>query len=121
MLRICQQILDYYVYKYRTQFQKFFKYFDNNYINDNSRFKKYWNYNEVIYNNINNHMLFYTNNIYKSMNRTLNMKFVGGYKTFYNFKNCIRMLLIYIMIENLIKRLIFRLLELWNIMLKINQ
>ena len=36
-----------------------------------------------------NHILFYTNNICESMNRTLNMKFVGGCKTFYNFKNCV--------------------------------
>ena len=34
-------------------------------------------------------MLFYTNNICESMNRTLNSKYIGGCKTYYAFKNCI--------------------------------
>ena len=35
-------------------------------------------------------MSFYTNNISESMNRALNNKFFRGFKTFYNFKNCIK-------------------------------
>ena len=75
--------------KYRTKFPKYFKYFDANYMNENSRFKKIWNYNDAFSNNMDNHILFYTNNICESMNRTINMKFIGGCKTFFNFKNCI--------------------------------
>ena len=48
----------------------------------NIRFNKMWNYNEIIYSNLNNNILFFTNNICKSMNRTLNSKLVGGIKTF---------------------------------------
>ena len=58
-------------------------------MNENAHFKKIWNYNDIFVNNMDNHILFYTNNICESMNRTLNMKFIGGCKTFFNFKNCI--------------------------------
>ena len=75
--------------KYRTKFPIYFKYFDKNYINNNARFNKIWNYNEFIYNNLNNDMLFFTNNICESMNRTLNSKYIVGCKTFYSFKNSI--------------------------------
>lgn len=34
-------------------------------------------------------MFFFTNNICESMNRTLNIKYIGGCKTFYAFNNCI--------------------------------
>ena len=34
--------------KYRSKFPKYFKYFDKNYINNNSRFSKIWNFNEII-------------------------------------------------------------------------
>ena len=34
-------------------------------------------------------MLFFTNNICESMNRTFNSKYIGGCKTFYSFKNSI--------------------------------
>lgn len=68
--------------KYRTKFPKYFKYFDKNYMKVNIRFNKMWNYNEIIYSNLNNNILFFTNNICKSMNRTLNSKLVGGIKTF---------------------------------------
>ena len=76
--------------KYRSKFPKYFKYFDINYMNENARFKKIWNYNDIFMNNMDKHILFYTNNICESMNRTLNMKFIGGCKTFFNFKNCIK-------------------------------
>ena len=49
-----------------------------------------WNYNHVILNSINNNnMIFYTNNICESFNRTLNKKYIGYCKTMYNFKMCI--------------------------------
>ena len=58
--------------KYGVKFPKYFKYFDKNYFEEKSRFQKIWNYNEIIYDNLNNDMLFITNNICESMNRTLN-------------------------------------------------
>ena len=68
--------------KFRAKFPKYFKYFDKNYFDENSHFRKIWNYNEIIYDNLKNYMLFFTNNIYKSMNRTLNSKFIGNAKHF---------------------------------------
>ena len=75
--------------KYRVKFPALFKYIDKNYINENSIYSNIWNYNQNIDININNDIMFYTNNICESINRTLNSKFVGGCKTFYNFKNSI--------------------------------
>ena len=75
--------------KYRCKFPNYFRYLERNYINENSRYQKIWNYNELIYDNLNKDMLFYTNNICESLNRTLNKKYIGGCKTLYNFKNCL--------------------------------
>ena len=48
-----------------------------------------WNYNYLIINNIDDKILFYTNNIVESFNRTLNKKYVGMYKTIFNYKNAL--------------------------------
>ena len=75
--------------KYNTQFKKFFKFFDKNYINNKNFDKSMWNYNYLIINNIDDKILFYTNNIVESFNRTLNKKYVGMYKTIFNYKNAL--------------------------------
>ena len=50
---------------------------------------KIWNYNNNFVNNMDNHIMFYKYNICESMNITLDMKFLGGCKAVFNFKNCI--------------------------------
>ena len=65
----------------------------NNYVKNNTKnllsISK-WNYNTLIENNLDNQILFYTNIIVESFYRTLNKKYVGYYKTIFNFKNAIK-------------------------------
>ena len=72
--------------KYRVKFPKFFKYFDNNYIKENSIYSIIWNYIEYISNNTNNDIMIYTNNIYESINRSLNSIFFWLLQNFLQFQ-----------------------------------
>ena len=61
-----------------------------NIIINEKKFKiDFWNYTNVINNNINNSIIFFTNNICESFNRTLNKKYIRYSKTMLNFKNCL--------------------------------
>ena len=48
-----------------------------------------WNYNSLLINSVNNNILFYTNNITESFNRTLNKKYIGFCRTMLKFNNAI--------------------------------
>ena len=76
--------------KYNSNNKNFFSYFEKYYLKNNKFKKEMWNYSKVILNNINNNnLIFYTNNICESFNRTLNKKYIGYCKTMYNFQMCI--------------------------------
>ena len=79
--------------KYKNNNKKFFEYFHKTYLNKKNKQSIFnpnnWNYNTQIVNSMNNNILFYTNNITESFNRTLNKKYIGFCKTMYNFKNAI--------------------------------
>jgi len=77
------------VTKYKDRYLDFLNYFYKTYIKNNKDgifSPNNWNYNTLIVNNINNNILFFTNNITESFNRTLNKKYIGFTKTMYNFK-----------------------------------
>mgnify|MGYP002624394402 CR=1 FL=1 len=76
-------------YKYSAKFTKFFKYFENFYFKKKPFSDKCWNYHHEHFNDDNN-IIFYTNNIVESCNRTLNSKFIRICKTLYHFKKAIR-------------------------------
>ena len=75
--------------KYFEDNKSFFKYFEKYYINEKKFKIEFWNYTNVINNNINHTIIFFTNNICESFNRTLNKKYIGYCKTMFNFKNCL--------------------------------
>ena len=77
--------------KYLNSFKEFFKYFDKYYINSNFFTIDIWNYNKVILNHINDRdsIIFFTNNICESFNRSINKKYIGYCKTMFIFKRCI--------------------------------
>jgi hypothetical protein len=68
----------------------FFKYYQKQYIRNKYFDISKWNYNTLIENKLDNQILFYTNNIVESYNRTLNKKYIGYCKTIFNFKNAIK-------------------------------
>ena len=75
--------------KYKSDNKNFFEYFDKYYMGSFKFKKEMWNYNQTILSNINNNIIFYTNNICESFNRTLNKKYIGYCKTMFNFKMCL--------------------------------
>ena len=75
--------------KYEKLFPDFFKYFKKQYIKKNIFSIDNWNYNSLLLNSVNNNILFYTNNITESFNRTLNKKYIGFCRTMFNFNNAI--------------------------------
>ena len=62
--------------KYFEENKSFFNYFEKYYINEKKFKIEFWNYTNVINNNINNSIIFFTNNICESFNRTLNKKYI---------------------------------------------
>ena len=75
--------------KYNKSYFNFFIYFEKYYLSFKKFSKEIWNYNNIIFNNLNNNIIFFTNNICESFNRTLNKKYIGYCKTMYNFKKSI--------------------------------
>ena len=76
--------------KYEDDFQNFFKKFEKIYIKSNPYNELYWNYNSAIINNSNNDIMFFTNNFCERYNRTLNLKFISGCKSIYNFERSLK-------------------------------
>jgi len=76
--------------KYGKKYKNFFKYFQKQYITNKYFDISKWNYNTLIENNLDNQILFYTNNIVESFNKTLNKKYLGYCKIIYNFKNAFK-------------------------------
>ena len=72
--------------KYNKSYPEFFIYFEKYYLSSKKFSKEIWNYSNIIFNNLNNNIIFFTNNICESFNRTLNKKYIGYCKTMYNFK-----------------------------------
>ena len=71
-------------------FPKFIKYFYKNFFISFPLNKMIWlydQYNFLLYEDVN--LLFFTNNIVESCNRTLNNHYIGNIKSFQNFKNSI--------------------------------
>ena len=60
--------------------------FENTYFNSKPFDDLSWNYNSALINNLDNSIMFYTNNICESYNRTLNLRFVVAYKNILNFE-----------------------------------
>ena len=75
--------------KYNKTFPKFFKYFNNTYLDKGLFSDRNWNYYNIssLFNN--NDLYFFTNNICESNNRTLNLKYIGVCKSYYGFRNAI--------------------------------
>lgn len=71
-------------YKYKAKFPDFFKYFDKFYFKNKPFSELDWNYGSI--NRADSKIIFYSNNICESCNRTLNSKFIGSSKTMYHFK-----------------------------------
>lgn len=81
---------------YKNDFYKFIKYFYINYFNRFPFSERIWNYSIINMMLIDNpNIIFYTNNLVKSTNRTLNNKYRGICKTFCNFEYAIYELIDY--------------------------
>ena len=76
--------------KYNNDYSKFLKKFEKNYFKCKPYNELYWNYNSALINNLDNSIMFYTNSICESYNRTLNLRFVGSCKSILNFERCIK-------------------------------
>lgn len=57
--------------KYNNNYSSFLKKFEKTYFKSNPFNGLYWNYNPALINNLDNSIMFYTNNICESYNRTL--------------------------------------------------
>lgn len=75
--------------KYNNTFPNFINYFEKYYLKKKLFNNKCWNYNKLINNDIDIEKKFFTNNFVESCNRTLNMHYVGGTKTFLHFEKAI--------------------------------
>ena len=71
-------------YKYAKDFKKFLKYYDKTFFNTNPYKNNFWCYYKIR-NNLDGEIYFFTNNISESTNRSLNINYVGGCNTFFNF------------------------------------
>ena len=88
--------------KYNKMFQEFFKYFENFYFKKKPFNSKWWNYNKIIKEEIDIEKKLFTNNIVESCNRTLNLHYLGGTKTFYILKKLFLKFWRYIKINQII-------------------
>ena len=79
--------------KYKLNFTKFFDYFEKNYLKKKQFNNMEWNCNYIINHYNNNIIIFFTNNIVESTNRTINVHYGGNVKSFLSFKNFIKELL----------------------------
>ena len=77
------------LYKFRSKFPKFFKYFEKYYFKKKSFNELCWNYNGPKNSDINKDIFFYTNNICESFNKSINSKYIGKCKTLQHFKKAI--------------------------------
>ena len=77
------------LYKFRSKFSIFFKYFDKYYFKKKPFNELCWNYNSTENSDINKDIFFYTNNICESFNRSINSKYIGKCKTLQHFKKAI--------------------------------
>ena len=72
--------------KYYNSNENFFKYFENNYMNNHILKNREWNYFNFIKNESDINKYFFTNNVCESLNRTLNSFYKYSKKNFYNFQ-----------------------------------
>ena len=63
--------------KDNKSYPDFFIYFEKYYLYSKKFSKEIWNYSNIIFNNLINNIIFFTNNICESFNRTLNKKYIG--------------------------------------------
>ena len=79
--------------KYYNSNENFFKYFENNYMNNHILKNREWNYFNFIKNESDINKYFFTNNVCESLNRTLNSFYKYSKKNFYNFQLSIQKLI----------------------------
>ena len=79
--------------KYFYSNKNFFKYFENNYMKNKILKNREWNYYNFIKKETDINKYFFTNNVCKSLNRTLNGFYKYSKKNFYNFQITIQKLI----------------------------
>ena len=70
--------------KYKNKFNHFLKYYERSFFNTIPYKDNLWCYYKIR-NSLDNEIYFFTNNISESTNRTLNINYVGGCHSFFNF------------------------------------